>query len=203
MTKQNLNDTIDQANKDYGGSDFFKFEEGNNEMRILTPFHVYAEHYSPSGYKGVCLGKEEGCGGCKEGTKPTAKWLAWGANKEGLKLFKFGHKIIKQISALQNDTEYSFEEFPMPYPINIKADGAGETTVVYTVMPRKESKVNADLIKSLEDKLMPNQIVDGMKDKKKGVSESDKQASEEYNNMGEKGKVDYPEEEIDPNNIPF
>ena len=203
MTKQNLNDTIDQANKDYGGSDFFKFEEGNNEMRILTPFHVYAEHYSPSGYKGVCLGKEEGCEGCKEGTKPTAKWLAWGANKEGLKLFKFGHKIIKQISALQNDTEYSFEEFPMPYPINIKADGAGETTVVYTVMPRKVSKVNADLIKSLEDKLMPNQIVDGMKDKKKGVSEGDKQASEEYNNMGEKGKVDYPDEEINPDDIPF
>ena len=97
MTKQNLNDTIDQANKDYGGSDFFKFEEGNNEMRILTPFHVYAEHYSPSGYKGVCLGKENDCGGCEEGTKPTAKWLAWGVNKDGLKLFKFGHKIIKQV----------------------------------------------------------------------------------------------------------
>lgn len=193
--KQNLADTMTQANKDYpsGSGEWYKFLEGDNEMRILTAFHVYAEHFSMSGYKGVCLGKEEGCQGCEEGTKPTAKWLAWGANKEGLQLYKFGHKIIEQISAYQNDPEYAFDEFPMPYTINVKAKNAGSKEVVYNVIPRKVSEVNAKTIEALEKNHTPEQIVDAMKEKKQKGDEADDPSPE----------IVYPQEDINPDDIPF
>ena len=203
MAKQSLDESIDEANKAYGGpSDYYKLKNGDNLVRILTPFKVYGKHFSKSGYKGVCIGREEGCKGCEEGTKPNAKWLAWGYvpakwNDEivnELRLLDFGYKILTQLRDWQKDDERGFAEFPMPYAINIKTQNAGQTDVIYTVMPRKDSPVDEAMMIAMEKKQTPEQIVEAMKEKK---GKGDKQVALTGKNY------EYPQDSIDPDDIPF
>ncbi len=110
-----LSDSMKEANAKYGGgSEWIQLEQGENgPFRLLTAPFVYAEHYSLSGYKGVCIGKENDCEGCKEGTKPTPKWLAWASTGAEVGLAKFGYSIIKQLASFQENPEYAFEEYPI------------------------------------------------------------------------------------------
>jgi len=206
MEKQDLGASLDEGNEKYGGlSDFYKMEEGDNIMRILTSFHLYGEHYHPTDRdrSGVCIGKDENCLSCNHEEKPsvpTARWLAWAVNAEGLKLVKFGTRIMKSLKALQNESDWQFEGFPMPYIINVKATGAGTKEVVYTVIPKKPTEVKEDVMEALEKKLSPADIVQAMKDKKTKGGDG---TAEKVNNVGVKGEIDYPEEDINPDDIPF
>ncbi len=205
--EQDLNESVKKAEEEHGtGSDFFKFQEGPNVMRIITKFHRFAEHYHPSDktLSGVCLGKDEICKACnredKDPKPPTPKWMAWMANSEGLRIVKFGTTIMKQLGALQKDSDWSFSDFPMPYPININAEGAGTKEVTYTVIAKPKSESPPELLEALEKKRMPNQIVDSMIEKKEkerdGVVEHPRGVD----------AIDYPDAEdegISPDDIPF
>ena len=205
MVKQSLDETIEHANKEYGGpSEYYKLKNGANLIRILTPFKVYGKHFAKMGYKGICIGKDEGCKGCAEGTKPSAKWLAWGYVPEAvgdkfqnkLALLEFGYTIVSQLRDLQKDDEHGFEEFPMPYPINVKTDKVGTTDVTYTVIPRKESPIDEELLKELAKENTPEQIVEAMKEKKGKKSEVE---PSEARGAG----IEYPRDDINPDDIPF
>lgn len=186
-----LSDSMKQANEKWGGgSDWIQLEQGENgPYRLLTAPYVYAEHYSPSGYKGVCIGQDSACEGCKESTKPTPKWLAWASEKDTVKLAKFGYSIIKQLASFQDNPEYAFEEYPMPWTFTIKKTGEKLDTEYSVVPSRQNSEAPEAVMKLLEKQKTPEQIVDAMKEKKGGKVAT--------------SQVDYPKDDISPDDIPF
>lgn len=169
----NLSDTMKQANEKYGGgSNWLNLEQGENgPFRLLSAPTVYAEHFSQSGYKGVCIGKEEGCEGCKEGTKPTPKWLSWVSEGNNIKLAKFGYSIIKQLSSFQDNPEYAFTEYPMPWTFTVKKTGEKLDTEYSVVPARANSEASTEILVLLGKEKTPEEVVTAMKEKKGGKKE--------------------------------
>ena len=144
---------------DSGG--WFKFAEGDNEFRILVEPEVLYEAYKV----GICY---TDCG-----YTGTPKYLTYLLDREDnkIKLFKLPFTVFNTISELEEDDDYKFSGFPMPYDIKVKACGAGEKTVVYTVLPKKEKALTeaekgliADFLGSDNNKT-PAEIVVRMKEK--------------------------------------
>ena len=225
MTLFDLNQAMEDANKAYGlvtgekqtDGAYFTLKEGENKVRLLTALTVFPQHFNKSGYTGICLGKELGCPGCSEDDRrrelkmndPKAneklqytrniKWMCWVLDcADGeIKLAKLAHRVAVQLQTLQNNPEYAFNEAPMPYDITINAKNAGKTTVEYLVTAsRLNTPVAEDVLRKLEKENTPEQIKEFMKNKK--ARELGLMAKEE-----EEVKVEYPEEEIDPSQIPF
>lgn len=225
MAEFNLNQSMEQASKEYGfdmsqnSSDFFKLVEGDNRVRILTPLVVFPQHFSKSGYTGICLGKEIGCPGCIEDDKRIAqnnalpkgskdrqqmtrniKWMCWVLDYKDmeLKIAKLPHKVALQLQALQNNPDFAFNEAPLPYDTTINAKGAGTTKVEYMTMPAQIKALPEDVIRNLEKKHSIEDIKDRMKTKK--AKELGLIEKEPENTSVE---IDYPEEQINPEDIPF
>jgi hypothetical protein len=103
-----------------GAGSYLKLQEGDNRIRLVSEC---VEH--PGEYGG----------------KPTFKWLCYVLDrKDGkIKPFFMANTIYKQIEALQANTDYAFDEVPMPYDVTINAKGAGTKEVVYTVVPARNN----------------------------------------------------------------
>ena len=103
-----------------GAGSYLKLQEGDNRVRLMSEC---LEH--PGEYKG----------------KPRFQWLCYVLDRkdEQIKPFFMAHTIYKQIEALQLNSDYAFDEVPMPYDITINAKDAGTKEVVYTVVPARSN----------------------------------------------------------------
>lgn len=118
---------IKSESKKYGGgasnSDFFKFEKGVSRIRIAAQPKIIAYHFFGEGQKpDVCVGIDEGCPHHKEGTKrPTIKLCTYVVDRaDGLvKFAELPLSISYAINDLQQDQDFSFEDFPMPFDVKI------------------------------------------------------------------------------------
>lgn len=204
----NFNEAVKGAEEKYGvGSNsktewLTKFIEGDTRLRLLSHTVAYAQHYIVGGYMGVCLGKDRGCPGCAVSDKPKLKWLGWVLHEEQIKPCLLPHTIVVELGNYQADPEYAFTEPPMPYDITItkKKTGEKEQNVKYSI---KASRINApvseEIMAELAKKLSPDQLKDKMREKKaielgiKPNVEPDQPT----------GVIEYPEEEINPEDIPY
>lgn len=191
-----------------GGSDFFKFKEGDNVIRVLTEPELIFEKYKV----GICYTE---CG--YEGN---AKFMCWVFDVKSNKvmLAKLPYKIGKWIAELEQDEDYSFAGFPMPYNVKIKADDkVGTKDVGYTMIasPKRE-EVSEEVRNILMKKHTIPEIIEKMKEKKKAEHIADGTWQREQDRKAKlaeelaegratpsKGAIDYPEEEINPEDIPF
>lgn len=118
MTKFNFVANREQAEKQYnlGKGEYFKVKEGANKVRLISECLPH-----PGEYQG----------------KPTFKWLCQVIDlTDGkVKPYFMPDKVYKDICALQLDEDYTFDEVPMPYNINIQAENAGKLEVKYSVIP--------------------------------------------------------------------
>lgn len=206
-----LNDKIEDANnsehtnKDSG---WLEIKEGANQFRVLTEPELMFQNYK----MGICYHE---CG--FEGTpKYMARVLDRKDNK--VKLYKIPFKIFKSIAALEVDEDYKFEGFPMPYDIKLNAKNAGTKEVEYTVMPSpkivavgeevveflSKQKPIKDVIKAMQDKNIENHKADGTWQKEQDRLEElrDKLRKGHVNDEG-LDTVEYPEEQINAEDIPF
>ena len=107
-----------QVEKNYnlGRGEYFKVKEGDNKVRLVSATLPHA-----SDFKG----------------KPTFKWLCQVLDlTDGkIKPYFMPDRIYQNIASLQGDDDYSFDEIPMPYNINIRAENAGKLEVKYSVIP--------------------------------------------------------------------
>ena len=218
-------DEMNSASKSMGGGDWFKFREGDNKMRIMSEPTIKVSRF---GF-GICY---EGAPYCQKATldkelaeakakakaegkdpskvsikMPSQKWSAWailrGDKEKGQEdsfiLVDLPYKISKALLELMTSDEAGFKGFPMPYDINIKAKGVGAMSVEYSLIP---SRANTDVTDAeMEElgKLTPVvQILDKMKAKQKekteGTGSTGAQASD---------AIEYPSEDINPDDIPF
>ena len=204
----NFNEAVKSAEDKYGvgnnnNDDWLtKFPEGDTRLRLLSHTVAYAQHYMQSGYRGVCLGKDRGCPGCAVSDKPNLKWLGWVLHEEQIKPCLLPHTIVVELGNYQADPEYAFAEPPMPYDITItkKKTGEKEQNVKYSI---KASRINApvsdEIMAELAKKISPDQLKDKMQEKKaKELGISNQQNTPESESV-----IEYPEEEIDPESIPY
>lgn len=205
-----LNDKIEQANKSEhsaGGSGWFKMKEGINQFRILTEPEVMFENFG----KGICYHQ---CG--YEGSpKYLARILDRADNK--VKLYKIPFTIFETIAGYEQDDELKWTGFPMPYDIKVKAIGAGTKEVSYTVMPSlKQEPLADDVLETLEKQSPVKEVIAKMQEKNIEKHKQDGTWQKEQDRLAqlkkdlEKGgtakpedTIEYPEEEIDPEDIPF
>lgn len=215
-------DEVDTAGREMGaGGDWYKFKEGDNKMRILSEPIIKVSRF---GF-GICYegavycqkatldreleeakakAKAEGKDPSKASIKmPSKKWCAWGIvrGKDGedkVCIVELPYGVSKSLLELMNSDEAGFKGFPMPYDINIKAKGAGSMGVEYQLIP---SRTNVDLTEAEVEglsKLKPiSQILDRMKDKQRQKVEGGGAPA------ADSDKIEYPSEDINPDDIPF
>lgn len=216
--KYNFNQNLKETEEKYniGKDEWYKLQEGENRIRVLSPGKVLAEHFK----LGVCYGIEKGCPFHTEEYKLSPariKFLMYVVDrKDGeIKIAKMPYGIIKSIGALQENQDYAFDGIPMPYDITINAKGAGTKEVEYTVIPSPklvplsvEEQENLSKLKSVEE------IIERMKEKQKERIENDPRfprasgvqerlQNNEKNVEVMKEEIKYPEEESNLEDIPF
>lgn len=144
----NFNEEMQQAEKKYdmGRDDRFKFEEGENRIRVLSPGKPVATHRLGGNRFATCYGMDEGCPYHGEGApkdkdgneqKPSVKFVMWVIDRRDskVKLAFMPYTIVKALGALQNSEDYAFDDIPMPYDIAVSAQNAGKKEVNYTILP--------------------------------------------------------------------
>lgn len=216
-------DEVETAGKEMGGGgDWYKFKEGDNKMRILSEPIIKVSRF---GY-GICY---EGAPYCQKATldkeldeakakakaegkdpskatikMPSKKWCAWAIlrGKDGadsIVLAELPYGISKSLLELMNSDEAGWKGWPMPYDINIKAKGAGSMGVEYQLIPNRANTDVTDTEMEDYNKCTPvTQILDRMKDKQKQKVEGGGAPVASGSDA-----IEYPSEEINPDDIPF
>jgi len=190
------------------GGDWFKFQEGDNVFRVLEEPVLIFEKFKV----GICY---TDCG--YEGSPRLITYVLDRADGK-IKLAKLPYKIGTTIASYEADEDYAFSGFPMDYDIKVNAKNAGTKEVEYTVTPRpKREPISSDTAAELLKLKRVTEIVQKMKDNKKAEHVADGSFQREQERKAKlkagleeaKAKAgvvtapEYPEEEINPEDIPF
>jgi hypothetical protein len=184
-------------------SGFMKLEQGDNRLRIMSPTAEYPKHFIKDGYKGACIGSDNKCPGCVAGDKPNIKFMCWVLDRRDgqLKLLELSYGVMKSIAKLQEDIDWAFDDVPMPYDLNIKVDKNSKSPKdYYTVIgsPRRENVSEAEA-KEIANQTEIQDVVQAIHEKAvKKLSEATPKLK-----AGGADSIDYPTEEISPDDIPF
>lgn len=172
MTMYNFGKNLESDKKEYGvggGSGYFTFKEGDNKVRILSAGVPVQTHFMGKSVKpAVCYGEKKGCPFHTGDENTSLKYFIWVIDKADnkIKLAKFPYTVIQQIAQLQNDSEYAFEELPVPYDMNITATNAGTKEVKYTVIPaRNNTPIDPSLLQEFGKKTSIEEVVKKSKEK--------------------------------------
>lgn len=240
-----INEKLNQGQKEYGANSqtsYYKFERGDNRMRILTEGEVLATHFFGKGQKAsTCYGADKGCpfhgvGAPKDDKgkekSPSIKYVCYVVNKrdgETIQLADLPYSVIKQVGDYQDNIDYAFTSFPMPYDITVKfdPDSKSPNDMYKVIASPKVEPVSDEVMGKLADlmvKKTPVQHVQSKKDwqvkqhQEQGLFITEEKRAQrkkqfvETANAGAKiasqGKealpeIEYPEEQINPDDIPF
>lgn len=217
-------DEFEQHQKSQGGgSDFFKFTLGDHAMRILTePVKKVSRFGHGICYPGaafcdpavmdkeyeekVAKAKEEGKDP-KKVNRPNlgVKWSVWAVIRAtgDLAIVDLTNSVAEKLLTFMASDEYKFSEFPMPYDVTIKVarkkgvKNPGPKDVEYDLLPaRSNTPVTEAELADLGKKTPIGQIIERMQVKQKERDAGGGEASES-------GGIEYPTEDINPDDIPF
>ncbi len=150
-------DWVDSVNTG-GDNGYFKIQEGDNKIQLLSHLAPYALKWNGSRY----VPAEDG----EEGV--SHKGVGWVLQDGVIKNATLPYTVVRAIKDLMQDEDYAFSEFPMPRLINIKAKNAGTKEVEYSVVPSpKETEVSEEILAQLKEKLSPEEFVEKMRAKEK------------------------------------
>jgi hypothetical protein len=206
MTKGFM-DSIKDEQKKYGavggGGDYFHFDNaGMYKMRILVQPKVIATHFFGKGNPAaVCIGVEEGCQFHKEDEKkPSIKLATYIIDREDkkIKLAELPLSISYALQDLQNDIDFAFDEFPMPYDVKITYDPENnDPKAKYRLTPSPKQEAIKDDEREALDKAMEKQTPEQYVENKK------KRQKEKDSGEVSPRKSEYPADDINPDDIPF
>lgn len=171
-----INDKLNKDTEDTNpktGLEFFKFLEGNNKVRVLTEGEVITQHFFGKGIRpSVCYGISKGCPFHKDEDKaPSVKYscyiLDYTDNK--VKLADLPYSVIKKVGDLQENTDWAFDSFPMPYDITVNYKPAESPANMYSVIgsPKQES-VSEEVLSTLAELVKtanPGKLIESKKAK--------------------------------------
>lgn len=175
-----LVDDIQNKAKEYGAtgnsSDFFQFEKGQNKVRILARPEVLATHFFGKGNPSVvCVGVDEGCSHHKDtDQKPSLKLATYVIDRKdgNVKLAELPLSVSYSLNDLQEDEDYSFDDFPMPYDVKITYDPDNDDPKAkYRLVgsPKREELTEEErkAFDEAMEKMTPEQYVEKRKAKSK------------------------------------
>jgi hypothetical protein len=189
--------------------DWYKFEEGDNVFRVLSEPEMIFEKFKV----GICY---TGCN--YEGT---SKFMTYVLDRKDnkIKIAKLPYNIGKTIAGYQLDEDYSFEGFPMPYDIKVSAKNAGTKEVEYNIIPKpKREEISSEITEELSKLKSIPDIVQKMKENKKkehiedgsfekrqkeNLALKEEIASARAGQSSDVPTIEYPDDEISPEDIPF
>lgn len=215
-----------------GNSIFYNFKEGNdNILRILQKGEPILYFFIGKGQRPRTLyGMEKGDPTRDENgnypEKKSVKYIMYAIDRSDnrVKQVEMPYSVMRDIKVLQENPDYQFDSLPMPYDIRVTYDKSESPANMYKVTPiPKHYEVTDEETKDFQekmDKMTPEDAVQLKKDKQ---MESDKEAgtwlspekiqAEHKENFEESVKkspkaepkktVEYPEEEISVEDIPF
>ena len=193
-----------------GSGGWFKIEEGNNKIRVLTSMVVIAQHYIGTKNIRTCYGKDKGCPFHQDDENPSRpKWMLRVLNYKTnqIELARLPYTIIEQISALQKNEEYAFDEVPMPYDITIVAKNAGTKEVEYSLVPARQNVLlDNEILVKLNNLQTVEDVVEKLKEKQRqidGQNRNENQPAEQENTEEVMKEELSKDEALDPNQIPF
>ena len=183
--KFDANATIKKAEEDYGlgKGDYFKVKDGDNKIRLLSPFLPHQSEYNG---------------------KTTFKFVAWILDrKDGkVKLYFMPKTIVDEIGVLQANPEYAFEEVPMPYDLTINAENAGTIDVEYKVVAaRANTELTPEELKAFEEKPPIAEVVEKLAENQKSSPGAESSATEDSGTSPEGQPVDA--REVPDDVVPF
>jgi hypothetical protein len=102
-----------------GGGDYFKVQNGNNIIRVLTEGVYHESEFKDKA--GV--------------VKTTKKFVMFIIDRRDGKVKPYfaPYAIYKAIASLEDDPFFKFQGMPMPYDVNVKVQNAGTLNVEYGV----------------------------------------------------------------------
>lgn len=182
-------------------SDWFKFKEGDNTIRVLTEPETFFEDYK----LGICY---TDCG--FQGSVKGLSWVLDRADNK-IKLMKLTYNFMQQLENYESDEDYSYEEYPMPYDVKINAKNAGSKEVKYSYIPRPRKELDPKIIEDLSKEKSCIDIIEKMKEnninkhKEDGTWDRIRQENAELKERLDKVRpvADEPDDEINPEDIPF
>lgn len=191
-----LNEKAKQdAQSEYANkSNWFKFREGKNKIRVLAePMAIY-EDYA----KGICY---TDCG-----FKGSIKYLTYVLDytDNSLKKMKIPYRIFQYIASLELDEDYKFDGFPMPYDLTIDATQAGTKEVKYDTKPRPvRDPVPENILEQLKKEQSITTVIEALKKKNKEKHGTVGAGVTTRDNSDDGEGVEYPDGDISPEDIPF
>lgn len=124
MPKVNFGASREAAEKSgaLSSGDRFKIKEGPNRVRLMSEFLPHTSYFKASPQ---AVGQRR------------FQWIGYILDRvDGqVKTFFMPHTIHKFIEDLQQDSDWSFDEVPLPYDVTINAKNAGTKEVEYSVTP--------------------------------------------------------------------
>lgn len=220
-------DEFDQQKKESSTSgDFFKFKkDGVYKFRIMCePVKKVSRWGFGICYEGAPYCQKDAMDKSFEDAKAKAKadgkpvkdvrypslsikWMTWAflydkdevakkfLDSGNFVIFDMSDPIATAMRELMDSEEYGFKEFPMPYDVTITVKDAGKTTAEYTVLPaRSNSELTQDQKEEFE-KLTPIQTL------KERLQAKQREKTEGGGSTG--GSIEYPTDDIKPEDIPF
>lgn len=194
---------LDSVAKEYdiGGKkgDFFKLEQGDNRVRVVSGYEVLAKHWANGKMLGICIGKEKGCPWCNapvetdpktgkpKDMRPNVRFLMWVIDRQDenkMKLAEFGWSIVNSMRELSQDEEYGYDSEIPPYDMNIKKTvkngGKNPSDTEYTVIAARTNTPLTDEEKGEIAGLTPIEtVVDRIKVKAGAPSSEEAETAEE------------------------
>jgi hypothetical protein len=171
-------DTARASEYGAGSRDYFKFEKGDNRLRVLALAQdPVATHFISKGERAVCIGVSRGCkyhgenapkGDDGKPKKPSVKYPAYVVDRKtnDIRLVYLPYSVVTALGDLKKDADWSFEELPMPYDVTVKYDPDASGTDMYKVVPSpKSAPITSEIRASLETMKSIDEVADAQRDK--------------------------------------
>lgn len=178
-------DKREEEIKNSANSGYFDIKEGENRFVLLSHCAPFAQVYEGGKYRPA-----------KEGdTNVSIRGICWVWQDGAVKQAKLPYKVVAAIRAIQQNPDWEFK-LPFPHVLTLSAIGAGTKEVKYSVTPSpKEVAISAVILDELKKKPTPEDLVEKMKTGIAAKSSEDTRSAPP--------PVDYPESDINPEDIPF
>lgn len=180
-------DWVDQQEeriKEERGKDYFTITEGRQQFVLLSHCAPLAQVYDPATKKYHVA---------QEGDKNVSvKGLCWVWQDDVIKQAKLPYTVVKDIRAISKEPDWDFV-LPFPHALTLTAKNAGTKEVEYSLNASpKKVEIPQSVLDELAKKPTPEDVVEKIKAGNKDVSQGNTVSS-----------VPYPDEDIDPADIPF
>lgn len=143
-----------------GSSLYYKFEDGENRLRVLVDPIPLVYHITGEGRWTPCAGQDVGCVVCgaeREGGEQTRR-VKRGVTividrKDGeIKFAELPLSVVLSMKALYESSDYAFDSFPAPYDIVVKHDpNHKDPRQKYVTLPGKESPVTEEEMEKFQE----------------------------------------------------